>query len=325
MTLADRNAEPRGTGEGAQMPGLPGAPRVTIGFLAYNEERWMAQSLESLLAQTFRDFELVIYDNASTDGTAEIARSFAQRDPRVRHHRQERNLGAVENGNDAMRRARGTYVLLAGGHDLWSPNYIEGLTTALDANPKAVLAFGRSVYIDAEGAQDHPVKGLYSTEGVTSPVRRFNICMWANQEPFLGLIRTEALRQTHYCKQIITPVQVMLHELAILGQFIYVHDVTFHRRRNREKEDRGERVQRYLSSLFMSRGAKFLPHWRACWAIILAAWQTKLGGKKRRQLRVQLLLSSLTSFIRFMPYLWEDVGRAFTPWRSARAPRDGAD
>ena len=66
------------------------SPRLSIGLPVYNGERFLAQALECLLAQTFRDFELVISDNASTDRTSEICYAYVQRDPRVRYVRNPR-------------------------------------------------------------------------------------------------------------------------------------------------------------------------------------------------------------------------------------------
>ena len=67
--------------------------RVSIGLPVYNGEAFLTESIESLLAQTFDDFELIISDNASTDGTEEICRSFAAADARIQYHREPTNQG----------------------------------------------------------------------------------------------------------------------------------------------------------------------------------------------------------------------------------------
>jgi hypothetical protein len=153
------------------------------------------------------------------------------------------------------------------------------------------------------------VKGLYSTEGVTSPVRRFNICLWANQEPIMGLLRVEAVNRIRPCRQIMACDLVYLMELAIVGQFVYVHDAIFYRRHPREPEDRATRMQRKYRALFFKPGRPCLPYFRVWWEITLAAWRTPLRGKgwRRRRLRVQLLLSSLSAVPRFLPYMVEDI------------------
>ncbi len=86
-----------------------GAPRVSIGLPVFNGERYLARAIDSILAQDFRDLELVVCDNASTDRTAEICAAYARRDPRVRYHRNPRNLGAGPNYDRCFHLARGEY------------------------------------------------------------------------------------------------------------------------------------------------------------------------------------------------------------------------
>ena len=75
------------------------SPRLSIGMPVYNAERYLAEALDGFLAQTFQDFEINVSDNASSDRTAEICRSFAERDPRIRYFRNGKNLGAIPNFN----------------------------------------------------------------------------------------------------------------------------------------------------------------------------------------------------------------------------------
>ena len=82
-------------------PSGPKSSRLTIGLPVYNGERYLRQTLSSLVAQTFDDFEIIVCDNASFDRTNEISLDFASRDPRVRYVRNERNLGAIPNFNRA--------------------------------------------------------------------------------------------------------------------------------------------------------------------------------------------------------------------------------
>ena len=84
-------------------------PLVSIGVPVYNGDNYLEATLDSILDQTFKDFELVICDNASTDRTEAICRNFAASDPRVRYHRQPRNFGAAPNYNDVYHRSRGKY------------------------------------------------------------------------------------------------------------------------------------------------------------------------------------------------------------------------
>ena len=80
-------------------------PRVSVGMPVYNGERYVKAALDAVLAQTFRDFELIISDNASTDATGEICREYAARDPRIRYSRNNENIGAARNGNRTIQLA----------------------------------------------------------------------------------------------------------------------------------------------------------------------------------------------------------------------------
>lgn len=85
-------------------------PRVSIGLPVYNGEVFLAETLNSILSQTFQDFELIICDNASTDQTQEICRKFARQDERIRYYRNEANLGAAKNFNRVFSLARGSIL-----------------------------------------------------------------------------------------------------------------------------------------------------------------------------------------------------------------------
>src|SRR4029077_14346748 len=93
---------PPGQQTSARMALSRSSPRVSVGLTVYNGERFLAETLDSLVAQTFEDFELIVCDNASTDRTAEIVRDYAARDVRIRYVRNERNIGASGNERRAF-------------------------------------------------------------------------------------------------------------------------------------------------------------------------------------------------------------------------------
>src|SRR5581483_7973034 len=119
-------------------------PKVSIGLPVYNGENYLAQAIECLLAQTFSDIELIISDNASTDGTEAIARDFAARDRRVRYVRQPLNRGAGWNFSETFRLAQGEYFKWAAHDDLCAPTFIERCVKVLDVDRELVLCFSRS-------------------------------------------------------------------------------------------------------------------------------------------------------------------------------------
>ena len=104
-----------------------GYPRVSVGIPVFNGERFLAETIESILAQTFKDFEIVISDNASTDRTEEICRSYAARDPRIRYNRNDTNRGAAWNHNRVFELARGEYFKWQSHDDFCAPRVSGGV------------------------------------------------------------------------------------------------------------------------------------------------------------------------------------------------------
>src|ERR1700748_1804909 len=99
-------------------------PEVSIGIPVYNGADFLGAAIESHLGQTFGDFELVISDNASTDGTEELCRGTANQDSRVRYVRQDENIGANANFNEVVRLSRARYYRWAADDDTLSPDYL---------------------------------------------------------------------------------------------------------------------------------------------------------------------------------------------------------
>lgn len=113
---------------------------VSIGMPVYNGERYIVEALDSLLAQDYENFELIISDNASTDRTQGICLEYTSRDKRIRYYRNETNMGALWNFNRVFELSSGEYFMWASHDDLWRPHFISELVGLLEATPSAVLA-----------------------------------------------------------------------------------------------------------------------------------------------------------------------------------------
>ena len=129
------------------------APRVTVGVPAYNAERYLALSLESLVKQTYEDIEILVCDNASTDSTADIVRDFADRDRRIRYVRNEENIGAGRNFKRCVELARSELFRWQAADDLSAPTFVERCVEVLDARPDVIQAYPRTILIDANGEE----------------------------------------------------------------------------------------------------------------------------------------------------------------------------
>jgi glycosyltransferase involved in cell wall biosynthesis len=124
-------------------------PLVSIGLPAHNGARYITQTLNSLISQTFTDFELIISDDASTDRTLAICKEFADKDKRLRLYRNERNIGMLQNFRLVFERSQAQYFMWASDHDVWLPEFIEEHVAVLDQFPEVVLAYPLSKDIDA--------------------------------------------------------------------------------------------------------------------------------------------------------------------------------
>ncbi|HUZ92835.1 MAG TPA: glycosyltransferase [Candidatus Paceibacterota bacterium] len=124
---------------------------VTIGLGTRNGSRYIREALDSLLAQTHKNFELVISDNASTDNTREICEEYAKKDARVRYVRQESNIGPAGNFNFLKGNAKSEFFMWASDDDKWAPAFIEKCLAALDADPGAIVAVANYVHFDDLG------------------------------------------------------------------------------------------------------------------------------------------------------------------------------
>lgn len=133
-------------------------PLVTVGMPIYNDEHFADRALSSLRAQTFSDFELIIADNASTDGTPGLCRRHAREDARIRYVRHETNIGLTANLRYLVSHARGRYFMWAASDDRWDVDFIASLVAALEADPGAIMAFGSYQLVDEAGRPIAPLR-----------------------------------------------------------------------------------------------------------------------------------------------------------------------
>ena len=242
------------------------APLVSVGMPVYNEERHLDAAIAAVLAQSLRDFELVICDNASTDRTADICRAWAARDARVRYERAASNAGSNRNFNRALEAARGTYFVWASGHDLRAPTFLERCVDILDADPSVVLCYPQAAWLDEEHASDRRIPGLIDTRG-RGRLSRFRQTLWKIDYayPIYGVIRTSALRRTSVMGNTVGADVLLLAELSLLGATARVDEPLLH---IRQLPDYGD-WSRYVTKALGAGGAA-----RSAWNLY-ADW---LGG-----------------------------------------------
>lgn len=212
---------------------VSGPPRVSIALPVHNGMRYLPRTLKLILAQTFTDFELLIFDNASTDGTTEFCRAVT--DPRVRYVRRAENVGAVANFNRAFEGASAPYFIWAAHDDEWAPTYLQRCVEALDADSDAVVACSSVRYIDEDGREAGPFRDNFDTRGLGRLDRVRRIFSGTTYNWVYGLIRSDALRKTGMIRHVWGGDTMLVLELALLGPFVKVDKPLFSYRVFRRK------------------------------------------------------------------------------------------
>jgi glycosyltransferase involved in cell wall biosynthesis len=224
-------------------------PTVSVGMPVYNGARHFAEAIESLLAQTCGDFELIVSDNASTDGTWDLIDAYARQDERVLAVRQQRNIGAPANWNHVARLARGQYFKWASASDVCAPEFLSRCLAAMSDD--VVLAFGRTCFIDEEGARLQVFEGDFPVEEERPSERFRKVCHQLSiNNAQSGLIRTSALRRTGYDRMYRSGDLVLMAELAMLGRWRLLDGVLLYRRAGAQHFT-AMRSERALAEMFV--------------------------------------------------------------------------
>ena len=119
--------------------------KLSIGLPVYNGELFIERSIESILAQTFTDFELIISDNASTDSTQEICQNFSKKDDRIQIFKQEKNIGIHRNFYFLLSQAKGKYFAWAAVDDYLDKDFMEKNLKVLESHNSIVSSIGKIV------------------------------------------------------------------------------------------------------------------------------------------------------------------------------------
>lgn len=241
-------------------------PKVTIGLPVRNGERFIAEALESIRRQTFEDWELVISDNASTDGTSEICRSISDRDARVRYTRTDENLGAAPNFNRTWSLASGEYFRWAAHDDLIDERYLERCVDVLDRDRSVVLCHSKVRVVDSRSAPLYDYAQALRT-GSPRPSERFSDLLLVRNNCYevFGLIRADVLARTRLIGPYPVGDRVLLVELALRGRF---HEIP--QRLFLSREHDGRSVRRLPTQ--WQRAAWFHPGWEG--RISFPEWRT---------------------------------------------------
>lgn len=214
---------------GVQVPENLRAGLVSIGLPVYNGARYLRSALDSLVAQDYADFEIIISDNGSEDETEAICRDYAARNARIRYYRAGRNMGPVWNAVRVYELARGEYFMLAAHDDLRHPQYLSRCVAELERNPHALFCCTGVNFIDVDGhdiTDVFPVRSLRPV-GATPRERLRALARSTFWVDVYSLIRTPALQETTFGQELWGGDILVVSALCLRGEVAEVPERLF--------------------------------------------------------------------------------------------------
>ena len=210
---------------------LKSSPQVSMGMPVRNGARFVRDAVDSLLGQTFSDFELIICDNASTDATEQICREYEARDRRVRYYRNARNLGPAANYNRCFELSHRRYFRWHAHDDLCLPSYLEKCVAVLDADRSIVNCHSRTRVIDEQGNPHWDYAFRTNTDAAALHTRFARLINVSHRRhvgyEIFGLMRREVMATTPLQGAYAHGDRVFLVRMSLRGRFYEVPDFLF--------------------------------------------------------------------------------------------------
>ncbi|MBE9201833.1 MULTISPECIES: glycosyltransferase family 2 protein [unclassified Nodularia (in: cyanobacteria)] len=312
-------------------------PKVSIGLPVYNGEKFIKAALDSLLAQTFTDFELIISDNASTDNTEEICRAYAAQDERIRYYRNNSNLGCSRNFNRVFELSVGEYFKWAAYDDLHAPDFLIKCVEILDNHPTVVLCHSHVSLIDENGdfLQNYNIKLNTDSQ---KPHKRFHELLTKHLcYQCYGLIRASALRKIPPMGSYGTADGILLLRIGLLGQFYEIPEYLFFARTHSQQslsmffpnhhlltKDKTEHSQSILPDFYAytvwfdsaKKGKILFPHWRILWEYMLSVWLFPLTLQQRLRCHISIYQQLHGTEYLLLQDLFKAAQIICQPWQS---------
>lgn len=288
------------------LPAPSSVPLVTIGLPVYNSERHLARSIESLLAQSYREFVLIISDNASTDRTRAICEGYAAEDCRVKYFRNPVNIGLTGNFNRVFELSHTKYFKWSTGDDFWAPEMLADAVSVLEADPTIVLCYPRTVIVDDEGREQRLFEDkLHLMQD--DPGERFLAVIEHIQlvNHHLGVLRADAIRRTQLFGRHVAADTGFIAEMSLYGKFYEVKKPQFFRRFHAESSSWSRANQEHQARRYHAANVRRVPfnawlYHRSFWRAVI---RSPISSRKKLALLARLAKRAYWDW----PSLYEDL------------------
>ncbi|AFZ00756.1 glycosyltransferase family 2 protein [Calothrix sp. PCC 6303] len=277
-------------------------PRLSIGLPVYNGEKFLRPALDSLLNQTFQDFELIISDNASTDATEAICQEYADKDSRIRYYRNPDNVGCARNFNYVLELASCEYFKWVAYDDLHDSTFIEKCINILDQDPNLILCHSQVQFIDETGRyiQDY---NIHIKANLPKAHQRFSELITKHLcYQCYGVIRTKILKNAPRMGSYGAADAIFLLRLALFGRFYEIPEYLFFARHHSQQslsmffpeymscvDKKPQKIANKLPDFYAyaewfdtnNKGKLLFPHWRILGEYLRSAWMGKMEWYER--------------------------------------------
>ena len=272
-------------------------PEISVGMPVYNGARYIRKAIDSILQQSFGDFELIISDNASVDSTPQICEQYVRQDPRIQYVRQATNLGAPRNWNFVAERATAPYFKWAAANDVCDPRMLEKCKEILDAHPDVVACYPKTKLIDQNDDVIEEYRVCLHLPEPSAVDRFMNLLMTIGlNSPLSGLIRTDALRSTPMVGTYQQSDINLTAELSLRGRIYEVPEFLFFRRMSADAVTRDKSKEELREYHVPGEQRWYLPAWRYNLAFFGVVHRSSI--KRSEKLRLYFFIARMLNWNR---------------------------
>jgi glycosyltransferase involved in cell wall biosynthesis len=271
---------------------------VSIGMPLYNEEQFVEQAIVSILNQDYKNFELIISDNASTDQTKEICLKYSKKDSRIRFYSRDILTDSTANFNFVASNAKGDFFMWASGHDTRDSTFISRCVATFEKSDSIVLCYSDTIWIDSNGNNIGNEQSDIDTVGMNR-IERVNKVFWnlRYMYPIYGLFRKDMLDRILPFQRVLGPDILLLNELSSIGEFARIPEPLFFMRKLSDYGDWHAYFQKSLNIQLNRKKAIGL-----FFEFIIKNYRAVM--KHAQSPKEKLMIIKLFLFDSFFKYLW---------------------